>query len=103
MLRLKVLPEFIVVDKVAWLGVGDGAAGVDLVADVTAFMAFAVVGVEFVQGVEGLVAEAAFRVTGEASEGDVFDGIAGGEVGCEFAGGVEDVFMCKHLFMLCAQ
>jgi hypothetical protein len=66
MLCLKMFPKFIIVDKVSWLGVGEGASGVDLVADVTAFMAFAVMCVEFVKGVEGLVAEAAFGMACEA-------------------------------------
>jgi hypothetical protein len=102
MLRLEMFPQFIVVDKVSWLGVGESAPGVDLVADMTAFMTFAVMRVEFVEGVEGLVTEAAFWMACEASEGDVFYGIAAGEVGCEFAGGVEDVFVRKDFFMLCA-
>lgn len=66
MLRLEMFPQLIIVDKVSWLGVGEGAPGVDLIADVTAFMAFAVMCMEFVERVEGLVAEAAFGVACEA-------------------------------------
>ena len=50
-----------------------------------------------------MVTEFAFRVAGETGEGDIFDGVAGCKVGREFTRGVEDVLMCKHLFVLCAE
>ena len=67
------------------------------------FMFFAGVVVEFVKGVEGLVAEFALGVACETSQGDVFDGVARCEVGVEFVGGVEDVFMSKDFFLLGTQ
>ena len=81
MLRLKVFPEVFVVDKVPRLGVQQSTPRVDAVTDMAAFMFFAGVEVEFVSGVEGLVAEFAFGVACETSQGDVFDGVAGYEVG----------------------
>jgi hypothetical protein len=79
---LKVFPEFLIVDKVAGLGIWEGTPGVDAVADVAAFVFFSGVEVEFVEGVERLVTEFAFGVACETGKGDVFDGIAGCEMGC---------------------
>jgi len=75
--------------------------GGNSIADMTSLMFFTAVGVEFVERVEGLITEFAFGVAGKTGEGDVFNGVAGGEVGGEFAGGVEDMFVCEDLFVLC--
>jgi hypothetical protein len=100
MFQLEMFPELVVVDKVAGLSVRETAMGVYSVADVTTFMFLTVVGVEFVERVERLVTKFAFRMAGKACEGDVFDGIAGCEVGGEFARSVEDMFVRKDFFVL---
>jgi hypothetical protein len=73
------------------------------VADMTSLVFFTTMGVEFIERIKGLVTEFAFGVAGETSEGDVFDGVAGCEVRGEFAGCVEDMFVCENFFVLCTE
>lgn len=70
------------------------------IADMTTFMLFAIMLVELVEGVEGLITEFAFGMTCESGEGDVFDGLAGCKVRTKFPGSVENMFVSKYLFVL---